>query len=83
MSEVNDYAKRVIAQAERKRGRPQGWTRRGSVLAGKMQTPWEVSVTASTLEFHKNRWANLFAKPLNKWRPTTGTKPSRVSPKTS
>lgn len=71
MSEVNDYAKRIIAQAEgkRQRGRVKGSHRGGSVLAGKVQTPWEVRVTSSTLEFHKNRWAKLFAKPLNKWKP--------------
>lgn len=71
MSEVNDYAKQLLARADgkRRRGRPEGWTRQGSVLAGKMPTPWEVSVATATLEFHKNRWANLFAKPLNKWKP--------------
>ena len=71
MPELNNYAKRIIAQAETKRlrGRPQGTTRTGSVLAGKMQTSWEVQVTASTLIFHRNRWADLFAKPLNKWTP--------------
>lgn len=37
-------------------------------MAGKMPTPWEVSVATATLEFHKNRWVNLFAKPLNKWK---------------
>lgn len=36
-------------------------------MAGKMQTPWEIRTTASTLDFHKNRWAKLFAKPLNQW----------------
>ena len=36
-------------------------------MVGKVQTPWEVRTAAETLDFHKNRWANLFAKPLNKW----------------
>lgn len=67
MSEVNDYAKSLLNR--RPAGRPKGTARTGSVLAGKMQTPWEVRVASSTLDFHKNRWAKLFAKPLNKWTP--------------
>lgn len=69
MSEVNDYAKQLLARADgkRPRGRVQGSHRGGSVLAGKMQTEWEVRVASSTLDFHKNRWAKLFAKSLNKW----------------
>lgn len=38
-------------------------------MAGKVQTPWEVRTVSTTLEFHKNRWADLFAKHLNKWTP--------------
>ena len=67
MSEVNDYAKSLLTR--RPAGRPKGTARTGSVLAGKKQTRWEASVTASRLVFHKNRWAELFTKPLNKWTP--------------
>jgi len=74
MSEVNEYAKLLLKRnnpklaegtARKHAGRPK---RTGSVLAGKKQTVWEASVTSSKLTFHKNRWAELFAEPLNKWK---------------
>jgi hypothetical protein len=69
MSKLSEYAKQLLSLPNDKRpaGRRKGWKRTGSVLAGKKQTDWEISVTKSTLTFHKNRWANLFAQPLNKW----------------
>lgn len=74
MSKVNDYADYLLKRNNSKlpegalrktAGRP----RTGSVMAGKKQTVWEASVTLSTQTFHKNRWAELFDKPLNKWIP--------------
>ena len=66
MSELNDYAKSLVTR--KRAGRPCGVpARAGSVMAGKVQTPWEVRTTASELARNKKRWAELFAKPLNKW----------------
>jgi hypothetical protein len=72
MSKVNDYAKHLLSlpNSQRPKGRQFLPKRTGSVLAGKNQTDWEISVTKSTLTFHKNRWANLFSQPLNKWKKT-------------
>jgi len=67
VSEVNDYAKSLLKR--KPAGRPVGWNRAGSVLAGKNQTPWEATVTAGNLARNKKRWEELLAKPLNKWTP--------------
>jgi hypothetical protein len=76
MSEVNEYANYLLNRnkpklpegvARQPAGSPKGWKRTGSVLAGKKQTLWEASVSSSNQTFHKNRWAKLFAEPLNKW----------------
>jgi hypothetical protein len=78
MSEVNDYANYLLKRNKAKlpegmlrqpAGRPFGTGRTGSVLAGKKQTLWEASITSTKQTFHKNRWALLFAEPLNKWKP--------------
>lgn len=64
---MNEYAKTLVTR--QRAGRPCGVpARAGSVMAGKKQTPWETNLTTTTLTFHKNRWANLFAQPLNKWK---------------
>jgi hypothetical protein len=67
---LSDYAKQLLSLPNDKRpaGRRKGWTRTGSVLAGKELTDWEKSVVASSQTYHKNRWAILFAQPLNKWK---------------
>ena len=71
MSEVNDYAKQLLARADgkRPRGRVKGSHRGGSVLAGKLPTAWEVSRASEELQRNKERWTILLAKPLNKWKP--------------
>ena len=76
---MNEYAKHLLKRnkaklaegtSRRPSGRPKGKKRTGSVLAGKLQTVWEVRVTSSTLVYHQDRWAKLFAQPLNVWKPT-------------
>jgi hypothetical protein len=49
------------------RGRQKGWTRTGSVLAGKKLTEWEAIKVQSQYKADKERWAHLFS--LNAWRP--------------
>jgi hypothetical protein len=58
-----------LPNAQRPSGKQFLPKRTGSVLAGKSQTGWEISVTKSCFDGNKNRWAKLFAKPLNKWTP--------------
>jgi hypothetical protein len=71
MPKLSEYAKQLLAlpNEQRPSGRSSLPKRTGSVLAGKKQTGWERSITASCFDANKNRWAGLFAKPLNKWTP--------------
>lgn len=65
MSKVNEYAKELLNK--KPKGRPVGWSRSGSVIAGKKLTPWEEAVVSSSLTYNKKMYGILFAKPLNKW----------------
>lgn len=69
MPKLTEYAKQLLAlpNAQRPSGRSSLAKRTGSVLAGKEQTGWEIAITNSCFDANKNRWARLFAKPLNKW----------------
>lgn len=70
MQKLTEYAKQLLALPNNQRPSGKGSLpkRTGSVLVGKNQTEWEMKITSSTLDANKNRWARLFAKPLNKWK---------------
>lgn len=74
MNEVNEYADRLLkrnkpklpaGKARRAAGRP----RSGSVLAGKKHTVWEAKKTYVNHKANRDRWIELMAQPLNKWKP--------------
>lgn len=73
MSEVNEYAgcllKRNLPKLPAGVARqPSGRKKRtGSVLAGKRQTVWEATKTATVSIFYTKLWANLFSPERNKW----------------
>jgi len=69
MHKLSEYAKHLLSlpNTQRPSGKQHLPKRTGSVLAGKNQTGWEIAVTKSFGNANRNRWAILFAKPLNKW----------------
>jgi hypothetical protein len=71
MPKLSEYAKQLLALTNEQRptGRQFLPKRTGSVLAGKSQTGWEIAITKKFGDANKDRWATLFAKPLNKWKP--------------
>jgi hypothetical protein len=68
---LSEYAKQLLSltNAERPSGKRVLPKRTGSVLAGKTQTGWEIVITKKFGDANRDRWAILFAKPLNKWTP--------------
>jgi hypothetical protein len=71
VTKLTEYAKQLLSlpNDQRPSGRSSLPKRTGSVLAGKNQTNWELAITKSCFDGNRNRWAKLFAKPLNKWKP--------------
>ena len=79
MSEVNDYAHRLLKRNKPNLPagtvrRPAGRPRSGSVLAGKKHTAWEAKKTYVNHKANRDRWIELMSKPLNKWEPNNAAR---------